>query len=79
MITPQQLAEAFGRNANIVKMQAQGLSHADSLRQPPFRGNCLNWILGHLASNRDVILRSLGVEPTFGVAGERYAKELDWL
>ena len=45
-------------------MQAAGLSQADSLVQLPFRSNCLNWVLGHLVSNRRTILKLLGDEQT---------------
>ena len=34
MIGYTQLTEAFGRNPSIVQRQSEGLSHADSLRQP---------------------------------------------
>ena len=68
MITPVQLAEAFERNVSIAQMQAKDLTHEDSLLQPPFRGNCLNWVLGHMLSNRDAILGWLGEAP---VGGER--------
>ena len=36
--------------------------HADSLLQLPFRGNCLNWVLGHLLDNRDDVLKALGAQ-----------------
>lgn len=72
-----QLSEAFGRNISILRMQAAELAHADSLRQPPFRGNCLNWVLGHLAGNRDVILQTLAAEPVMGAAAGRYERESD--
>ena len=75
MITNTQLAEAFGRNLSIVQRQTEGLSHADSLRQPPFRGNCLNWVLGHMAESRDRILEALGETPSAGEAVMRYARE----
>ena len=75
MITNTQLAEAFGRNLSIVQRQSEGLSHADSLRQPPFRGNCLNWVLGHMAESRDSILEALGEAPSSGEAVARYARE----
>jgi len=29
-------------------MQIKDVSHAESLIQPPFRGNCLNWVVGHI-------------------------------
>jgi len=64
MITPKMLAEAYEDNVEIVKMQAAGLSQADSLVQLPFRSNCFNWVLGHLLSNRRTVLRLLGDEQT---------------
>ncbi len=75
MLTPQQLSDAFERNLIILQRQAEGLTQADSLLQPPFRGNCLNWILGHLADNRDRILAALGAAPVIGDAGRRYQRE----
>lgn len=41
-------------------MQIEGLTHADSLIQPPFRGNCLNWVLGHIICERNSVLEFLG-------------------
>ena len=43
-------------------MQTDGLSHADSLLQPQPRGNCMNWVLGHLAVSRDRVMKALGLE-----------------
>ncbi|MFQ5342346.1 MAG: DinB family protein [Anaerolineae bacterium] len=63
MIEQEQLANAFGLNLNIIKWQTEGLTHEDSLRQPPFRGNCLNWVLGHIAASRNVVLGMLGEDP----------------
>lgn len=75
MISPNDLAAAFGRNVMIVKRQTGGLTHEDSLLQLPFRGNCLNWVLGHIATNRDVVLAALGEEPVMGAGGTRYKRE----
>jgi uncharacterized damage-inducible protein DinB len=66
MITTNDLTESFARNANIIKLQTKDLTHEDSLFQPPFRGNCLNWVLGHIAENRDHILELLGEPPQMG-------------
>jgi hypothetical protein len=60
MITATDLIAALERNLGIVKSQTQGLTHADSLLQMPFRGNCLNWVVGHLVSNRNTMLHFLG-------------------
>jgi hypothetical protein len=48
------------RNLRIIKLQTGGLSDADSLIQPPFRGNCMNWIIGHILYFRSRILQTLG-------------------
>ncbi len=75
MLTAQQLAEAYARNATIIQRQAEGLTHADSVLQLPFRGNCFNWVLGHILESRNTILGLLGAEPTFDPAvASRYAR-----
>ena len=71
MITATDLIGALERNLGIIKAQTQGLSHADSLLQLPFRGNCLNWVLGHIAANRNTMLRFLGEE---AILSEAHAK-----
>jgi hypothetical protein len=63
VITAEDLAGIFARNVNILKRQVEGLSHQDSLLQPPFQGNCLNWVLGHIASYRSGIVELLGEKP----------------
>lgn len=63
MITPQDLAGGYALNVRLVRMQTNGLSHADSLVQTPYNINSLNWVLGHLAVNRDRVLVLLGQEP----------------
>jgi len=45
--------------------QTEGLTHADSLMQLPFRGNCLNWVLGHIIASRDTMLGLLGSKAIF--------------
>ena len=71
MITTADLISGLERNLGIVKAQTKGLSHADSLLQLPFRGNCLNWVLGHMAANRDTMLRLLGEEAILGEASAK--------
>lgn len=68
MITTTDLIDGLNRNLGIIKSQTQGLSHADSLLQLPFRGNCLNWVLGHIADNRNTMLRLLGAQPILSEA-----------
>ena len=64
MITKDQLIRFFALNISIIQKQCNGLTHEDSLLQPSFRGNCLNWVLGHILVGRDRVLRLLGEEPT---------------
>ena len=59
-------------------MQTEGLSHQDSLIQLPFRANCLNWVVGHLVTNRCNIIRLLGEkDPLPGVNLDHYERESD--
>lgn len=62
MISIQNLSDFYARNVEIIKMQADGLSHEESLIQLPFRSNCLNWVVGHLVANRCNILALLGAD-----------------
>jgi hypothetical protein len=76
MFPPTSLAEAFERNIQIIKMQTEGLSQGDSLVQLPFRGNCMNWVVGHIVTNRNSVLELLGVEqPPNADLVARYKRE----
>jgi uncharacterized damage-inducible protein DinB len=59
MFTPDLLINAFARNLHFIKTHTAGFTQADSLRQPPFKGNCANWIVGHIALYRNTILEHL--------------------
>ncbi len=48
MPTPKQYQSHIHLMDRIIKGKTAGLSHADSMRQLPFPGNCMNWNLGHL-------------------------------
>lgn len=78
MITIDQLAEGFALNYRLMKMQCEGLSHADSLLQTQYNINCLNWVLGHIAVSRDRVLRLVGEESLLTEAEfNRYKTESD--
>jgi hypothetical protein len=68
MPEPQEVSEVFAANLWVIKRQVEGLSHEESLIQPPFRGNCLNWVLGHIVVGRNNALAYLGQEPLWGDA-----------
>ena len=59
------LAELFTFNHRATHMNLEGLTHEDSLVQPPAGANCLNWVLGHVVASRNEILELLGEPPTW--------------
>ena len=65
----------FGRNLIFLREKTEGITHAESVLQPPYPGlNCLNWQVGHIASFRDRLLTLLGLETTLDPAiAQRYA------
>jgi hypothetical protein len=76
MITKDKLAESYAVNLRLIQMQTDGLSHADSLIQTQFNINSLNWVVGHIAVNRDNVLKLLGEEPLLTEAQTaRYRRE----
>ena len=76
MITPQQLSDAYALNLRVVEMQLNGLSHADTLILTPYNINTLNWVLGHMAVYRDIVLDLLGETPELTPEEtERYKRE----
>ena len=60
MIGAEVIAKFFGVNYRVIQRQLDGLTHEDSLLQLPFRGNCLNWVLGHIIASRNGVLNLLG-------------------
>jgi len=56
----QTLIQSFHTTYHIIKLQTDGLDHEDSVLQPPFRANCLNWVLGHILVGRNTVLEILG-------------------
>ncbi|MCY3935797.1 MAG: DinB family protein [Chloroflexi bacterium] len=47
------------RTAFVVNAQLDGLTHEDCLLQLPFRGNCANWVLGHIISSRSSMIQRI--------------------
>jgi len=68
MSSAKKLVQSFGTTTWIIKAQAKGLTEEQMLIQPPFRGNCFNWVVGHIAGNRDKALVLLGEEAIFSEA-----------
>ena len=72
MVNKEQLIDGFALNLSLIRRQCDGLEHEDSLRQPPFRGNCLNWVLGHILVGRDRVLHLLGEKPTLSTEEKKH-------
>jgi uncharacterized damage-inducible protein DinB len=66
------LIELFARTRRVIHMQAEGLTNADSLLQPPFRGNCFNWVLGHILVGRNRVLGHLDAARFWGEEEEAH-------
>lgn len=65
MFTVDNLIAMYARNLYFIKEYTKGLSHADSLAQPPVPGNCLNWVVGHILVYRNRILKIAGQPAIF--------------
>ena len=56
----QALANAFSISQTALMGNIEGISHEESLFQPKEKGNCINWIAGHILSSRGGLLQMLG-------------------
>src|SRR5262245_42331808 len=56
LIDPLLLFDLFAETYALLRQHTAGLTHADSLRQPPFSSNTITWIVGHIAATRVNIL-----------------------
>ena len=70
VISPSLLKKGFELNTNIIKRQTNGINHEESLLQFPFRGNCMNWVIGHILIRRCTVMELLDLEPVL-TADER--------
>ena len=56
-------AEVFSvtlqRNQDFIIKATDGLAHSESVLQLPGDSNCMNWVLGHVAVYRDVMLAGI--------------------
>ncbi len=56
------LIQKFQLTSYIIHRQIEGITDEESVVQPPVRGNCMNWILGHILTERCIILSLLHEE-----------------
>jgi hypothetical protein len=50
----------------VLRGNMEGLTQADCMVQPQPGGNCLNWVVGHLACTWDKVLPVVGQKPVLG-------------
>ncbi len=68
MIEPRLLEALFEDTCSTVKRQIDEVTHLESVYQPPFGGNCVNWIVGHLVVARCNFLMLLDAPSIWDVA-----------
>jgi hypothetical protein len=59
----ESIQKDYTGNTWLINKLTDGLTHAESVLQPPFPANCLNWILGHILSRRNTALTLLQAKP----------------
>jgi hypothetical protein len=57
-----EIIQAYATNTWLIGLLTEGLSQAESLLQPPFPTNCVNWILGHILVSRTESIQLCGGE-----------------
>jgi len=60
--TAARLAQDYEFTAMLVHRHVDGLTQEETLIQLPFEVNCLNWVLGHIVTNRSHALEVVGVQ-----------------
>ena len=57
------LKNLYETNLYAIRVNTEGIADADGLLQPPPAGNCMCWVVGHIVSSREGLLKLLGEEP----------------
>ncbi len=71
----ESMAGLAGFSQKTMTINLEGISHQESLAQPPGGGNCINWMVGHVLLHREMMLEMLGQPPVWAdAARERYAR-----
>lgn len=76
MISAEHVKAIFSRGMWVIEHQVEGITHEQSLLQPNFRANCMNWVLGHLLYERQIVLDLLGLDRVLPAElTERYERD----
>lgn len=55
------LVYLYNLNSRVTKINLESINHAESLIFPENGGNCINWVLGHIITERDEIFEIIGL------------------
>ena len=55
----QSVIQDYEFHTRLIHRFVDGISHAESVLQLPFEHNCMNWILGHIVTNRSHVLETV--------------------
>ena len=63
MPTPkaQSIIEDYAFHNFLIHRFVDGMTHEESLLQLPFEHNCMNWIFGHIVTNRSHVLETVTI------------------
>lgn len=53
---PETMQQSYRTTYWLITAQTNGITDAESLLQLPFAANCMNWVVGHLVTQRDFVL-----------------------
>lgn len=56
----QSVIQDYDFHTMLIHRFVDGITHAESVLQLPFEHNCMNWILGHIVTNRSHVLETVG-------------------
>ena len=56
----QEVLRDYEFHNRIIHRFVDGITHEESVLQLPFEHNCMNWILGHVVTNRSHVLETVG-------------------
>jgi hypothetical protein len=65
MSNQMRFVESFQTTYWLIGRFAAGMTHEDSVTQPPFKANTFNWVLGHILVSRNRVLGLLNQAPVF--------------
>jgi hypothetical protein len=56
MSRAEELIQAYATNTWLIGRLTEGITHDESLMQPPFLTNSTNWVLGHILNDTILVL-----------------------